>query len=475
MLVLEATGPAAGRLGASGRREFSVDGGTIGRASDNSWVLPHGAVSGHHASIKYAEGVFYITDTSTNGVFLNSRTNRLTRGQPYPISSGDVIIIEPFHIQASIVEERGVAPSPGVPAPAPVVPPPASAASDPFRGEDPFAWSEPGPPMPAPQGDEVDPLKLLGIDSGPRQAPRGPSAQDLLNAPPIADHFRPPPSSQPVAPPAAGPQMLIPEDYDPAAELRERESPRPPVAPPPVAPPPVARPPVPRPPVAREPTPAEPQPQRPRPIAEPVARQARRPEPGEDAGRAVLSQVLAGAGLPDAPVTPQLATHLGEILRVVVSGVMDVLRARQQIKDEFRMQATRFMQRDNNALKFSANVDDALHNLLVKQNPAYLGPVEAFEDAFRDLRNHQIAMLAGMRVAFESMLAEFDPDQLQAQFDRVVKKSTKPEAQYWEMYRQRAQDLARDIEVAFRDLFGDRFVSAYQEQFDRLNAQSRKR
>ena len=58
---------------------------------------------------------------------------------------------------------------------------------------------------------------------------------------------------------------------------------------------------------------------------------------------------------------------------------------------------THFRPADNNPLKFSANVDDALHNLLVKRNAAYLAPVEAFADAFEDLRNHQIAMLAGMR------------------------------------------------------------------------------
>ena len=58
------------------------------------------------------------------------------------------------------------------------------------------------------------------------------------------------------------------------------------------------------------------------------------------------------------------------------------------------MRLTQFRAADNNPLKFSANVDDALHNLLVKRNAAYLEPVEAFEDAFDDLRDHQIAMLA---------------------------------------------------------------------------------
>ncbi len=119
--------------------------------------------------------------------------------------------------------------------------------------------------------------------------------------------------------------------------------------------------------------------------------------------------MLAGAGLNPGDVTPELARNFGEILRVVVSGVIDVMQSRQQIKEEFGLRTTRVRPAENNPLKFSVDANDALHNLLVKRNPGYLAPVAAFEDAFADLRDHQMAMLAGMRVAFESMLAEFDP------------------------------------------------------------------
>ena len=107
--------------------------------------------------------------------------------------------------------------------------------------------------------------------------------------------------------------------------------------------------------------------------------------------------MLAGAGIDSSVVTPELAQNFGQILRVVVAGVIDVLQARQRLKDEFRMRVTTFKAAQNNPLKFSANVDDALYNLLVKRNAAFLGPVEAFEDAFDDVKNHQMAMLAGVR------------------------------------------------------------------------------
>ena len=197
----------------------------------------------------------------------------------------------------------------------------------------------------------------------------------------------------------------------------------------------------------------------------------------DDEVRVDLSAVLEGAGLDPKIVTPELARSFGQILRVVVAGVMDVLRARQQIKDEFRMRMTQFRSTDNNPLKFSANVDDALHNLLVKRNPAYLEPVEAFEDAFDDLRNHQIAVLAGMRVAFESMLAEFDPDRLQEQFDRELKRGSllgmPAKLRYWDLYRDSRRELLKDPEVSFRKLFGEEFAKAYEAQLQQLKAGSK--
>jgi len=157
--------------------------------------------------------------------------------------------------------------------------------------------------------------------------------------------------------------------------------------------------------------------------------------------------------------------------------VMDVLRARERIKDEFRMRMTTFKAADNNPLKFSANVEDALHNLLVKRNAAYLGPVEAFEDAFQDVRNHQMAMLAGVRVAYEAMLAEFEPGRLQEKFDRQVKSgsflSGPAKSKYWELYSNKFHDMVKDADTSFRHLFGDEFAKAYEEQLARLKTLNR--
>jgi type VI secretion system FHA domain protein len=188
-----------------------------------------------------------------------------------------------------------------------------------------------------------------------------------------------------------------------------------------------------------------------------------------------LHAVLLGAGLENIDVTPELARSFGEILRVVVAGLIDVLRARSDLKNEFRMDMTMYRQTANNPLKHSVNVDDALHNLLVKRNAAFLGPVEAFEDAFDDVRNHQLGMLAGMLAAFDALLAEFDPQRLQADFDRQLKKgallSAPAKLRYWDLYREKFHGMVKDPERCFRELFGNEFAEAYEEQLKRLKGQ----
>ena len=204
---------------------------------------------------------------------------------------------------------------------------------------------------------------------------------------------------------------------------------------------------------------------------------AERRAAGGASGGLDFGSLLAAAGIDPAQVTPELSEQFGQILRVVVAGLMDVLRSRERIKDEFRMRMTTFKQVDNNPLKYSANVEDALHNLLVKRNAAYLGPVEAFEDAFEDLRNHQMAMLAGMRVAYDAMLTEFEPGHLQEEFDRNLKSgsflSGPAKLKYWELYRNRFHDMVKDADSSFRNLFGDEFAKAYEEQLVRLRTVKR--
>ena len=119
-----------------------------------------------------------------------------------------------------------------------------------------------------------------------------------------------------------------------------------------------------------------------------------------------------------------------------------------------------------------------MFNLFSKRGGTFLSPVDAFREAFDDLRTHQIAMLAGMRGGFTELMKQFDPEKLQQSFDRGMKRAALLEVmnktKYWELYRELYASFGDDDET-FKRLFGDEFARAYDEQLRRLTAAAGKR
>jgi type VI secretion system FHA domain protein len=180
---------------------------------------------------------------------------------------------------------------------------------------------------------------------------------------------------------------------------------------------------------------------------------------------------LRSAGVDPASVPPETAAVMGNIMRSVVQGLIEVLRARSEIKTEFRMPVTQVKVSENNPLKFAANAEDAIGNLLGRRNSAYLGPQEAFEDALNDVRFHQLAMLVGVRAGFDSLMSRFDPEQLVELFERQGKRCGLfggAKGKYWELYALRFQELTADRDDTFRRLFGEEFARAYEQQLATL-------
>lgn len=167
----------------------------------------------------------------------------------------------------------------------------------------------------------------------------------------------------------------------------------------------------------------------------------------------------------------QLNQLAGEVIREMVSGLMQVLGSRSSIKNEFRMNVTTIQPVENNPLKFSANVDDALENMFLKQGNAYKKPVEAVREGFDGIAEHQIAILAGIRSAFKGVVERFDPVLLEARFSKQNKGGFIPgsqKAKNWELYLDYYNELVGDIDNTFQYLFGDDFVQAYEDQLQKL-------
>ncbi|MEW5712449.1 type VI secretion system-associated FHA domain protein TagH [Pseudomonas sp. SB113] len=403
----------------------------IGRSSDNDWVLPdpERLVSSQHCVIQYKDGRYYLTDNSTNGVELVNAGIRLRRGNSELLQDGELIRIGDYEIQARI--DFNVQPI----------------DSQPFAGDSPNSFealmgavvSKPAPtPVIAPQfqgASSMDTLPDLFDFLSPTAVP----------PPTVADHvpseqhdFRPPtPVPVPVIETPVASGSVIPEDWDLFGD-----TPAPLASAPPPAP-------------IIQPT----------PVVEPALPVADSQQPD------LLQAFLRGAGLDQLRLDKAQAEaqmeNIGRSYRLMVEGLIDVLRARASLKGEFRMQQTMIQPAENNPLKFAPNADEALLLLLRHGNQAFMAPDIAVRDSFDDLRAHQLAVMAGVEAAIKHLLTRFEPAQLEERMGKPGGLSNlfagSRQAQYWQQFTELYSNISREAQEDFQDLFGREFSRAYEE------------
>src|SRR4029079_10855754 len=133
-----------------------------------------------------------------------------------------------------------------------------------------------------------------------------------------------------------------------------------------------------------------------------------------------LEAFCRGAGIDPAslPIDQQnaLLTLAGQILRETVRGLMESLKARSDVKSRMRLNQTAIQPAENNPLKFSASVDEAVLKLLDPHGSRYLGPVESIRNSFADLRTHQQSLLAAIQAASDELMNRIEPGELQERF-----------------------------------------------------------
>lgn len=192
----------------------------------------------------------------------------------------------------------------------------------------------------------------------------------------------------------------------------------------------------------------------------------------------LLRALLEGLGNVQTPITtltPTLMKLIGTLLAESVRGAVDLLQARASVKREVRAEMTAIRPKQNNPLKFSPTATLALQHLLGPPVPGFLRADEAMRDAYRDLRAHELAVMAGMRSALAGLLQRFDPKTLES---RMTGKSGLEmllaggrRAQLWEAYQELFGQLSAEAEDDFHQVFGRAFLQAYEEQLDRLHNQ----
>lgn len=455
-LILTVTSEQRTGMGQGSRHVFGIRGGSIGRAEESDWVLPdmNLIVSKRHSIIDFRDGGFFLTDTSTNGVFLNDADKPLGYNNAVRLHENDQIAIGEYRIRVEMESADSFS--------APLFRDDSARSLDSVICES--GWQESEKPEPLPLGLRwEDGLRLESRPSLPREWE---SAGDGFSHPASQpDHT--PAINDAFSVPAAHAERL-PEDWDKMvvnADGRggdEVSQQNPPLADS----------------VVHSSRPLH-------GLADDIPKDSRHDAAvdavSQDFSSANnfngLSEFLRGAGIDPGNMrgdNPKLSLEqLGRLYREMVQGVMDVLIARSSLKNEFRMPHTIVRATENNPLKFSMGVDDALEYLFFKEGEGFLQPEDAFREAYQDIKKHQFATVAGMRAAFNSLLRMFAPARLQSGFKNRSKRggvlSRNKNAANWELYEKWYSELMADTDDHFQQLFASEFGRAYEEEIERLS------
>ncbi|WP_426285255.1 type VI secretion system-associated FHA domain protein TagH [Luteibacter sp. E-22] len=399
---------------------------TIGRAEQCDWVLHAHGVSRQHAVVRHINGLYFLEDRSTNGMLLNGTP--LRGGEPALLGDGDLVQIDTFEILVAIEspveqvarttarrETRDIADAaPAIRPPAPVI--------DVAQAPSLAASLVPGEGSATASFDPLAWFQTVlptGLDEA-RSTVASPTPWSHVS--PLDEHLVVPRVDHDAVP---RPTAVLPENWDRTRSL------------------------------FREPVPG---------LVATAAEALVAEVPVAEVPAAVDAKVEAApSGMAHAAVEP--------LFLLVLEGVMDVLRARAELKNGFRMPATLIRRTENNPLKFAPTAGEAMARLLAAPNEAFLSGEAAIVDAMDDIRLHQVALLSGVRAAFDDLIAQFDParfeDEGGPRRPRFLPGTGKGA---WDRYRAHYQGLAADPDERFRRLFGDEFARAYEDQLARFKS-----
>ncbi len=200
-------------------------------------------------------------------------------------------------------------------------------------------------------------------------------------------------------------------------------------------------------------------------------------EPQELTPADLLDAFFDGARISRSEIHPlvdplEVMRNAGQVLNEFIIGMSELLKCRANFKSVFRLDQTTTLPRQNNPLKLSADVRSAMKQLLVGEEGEFLGSTDAVREACCDLKFHHDAVLAAMNISFGEFADRFNPDELQENFDRALKKkplfSVLSQLKYWRLYCDLYPIMTQRGAGQFPHMFGEEFVREYEKQIAQL-------
>ena len=390
---------------------FGVEGGSIGRSTDNDWVLPDARryVSAHHARVNFQDGHYYLQDISTNGVYVNDEAEPLAKRESnhYRLREGDVLRIGEYRISVCLQDapagDSAVMPS-SIMAVHPVGP----------------AQTDIGAVLDLDDLLAVDPTGGAFGTAETESAPAGPASHESAAAAPrgTSAHSSPGPASQA---PSSAPRTRPADQSDETAARR-------------------------------------------------MARLARLSgHEGEERGLSrhdpALRAFCRGAGIKPEPLAAQTQglLHLaGQLLREALVGLKDVERAHGQLRAQFGIPLAPPEPGAGPTLGQST-VEELLLALIRQHDEHSLDAVRWLRERHDEIKAGEQALAQAARIAFLEFLRRLDPAELEARFARAARDPRDPAGpRYWEQFTAFYRSLLGPADQLPR-AFLESFAEAYKD------------
>jgi type VI secretion system FHA domain protein len=388
---------------------LGATGATIGRAPSNDWVLPDPQryVSARHARIACRNGQYFLEDLSTNGVFVNEDERPLGRDVARQLCSGDVLRVGEYQLVVSLEEESR--------------PAAAFAAS--------AAPGDPAPGVPTRIGElrtvarTAQPDLGSALDLGELLVPDAPgSGLQPVNA-----------FGQSVGSAAAA-QVLAETSpgLDDAAIARR---------------------------IAR------------------LARAAQR-NPKNRTSLPALFDVQSGlaafgrgAGIDIERLPADAQTRLmhlaGQLVREALVGLKDLERARNEIRNRFRIEIEIEADADDPRPSLAGlAVEELLVSLLNQHESRQTDAVQWLRETIDAAKAHEHAAALALRTAFIEFVDRLDPAELEARFERASRRGKflgNGRAGYWDLYAEFYRSLIEMPADHLPHTFVEAFAKAYKD------------
>ncbi|WP_219703733.1 type VI secretion system-associated FHA domain protein TagH [Marinomonas lutimaris] len=411
---------------------------TFGRSQDCGWHLPdpEKVISNKHGEIVNEGGLFYVHDYSTNGLFVNHSVSPIGKGGKHQLVDGDVFSVGDFQIEVAL------------------------------------------------QGDKGNSLQIEEVDFPLSDQKQAASVQstfpDSASAPYQADNMLEESMTAPVMTPVSGDDgsssaNLIPEDWG-AFAFSDGASLDPFSGEGQIAPQPQPQP--------------QPQPESniesiSPPISEgegrmyDVKKQASHTSVGEQGSagnqQALMQAFLEGLGV-SSVVRAELETEkqwfeMGVGLNSLLMGVINSLRQRASMKNQMKINRTMFQVEQNNPLKFSATIDDAIQNLYTRKSTSFLGAASSIKESFDDLHRHENATLAAASSSLEALLKLLGPESISRKADEnnsLLKfMPNNSGAASWKIYQELHQEYSKEVDQKGVMALSDEFLNAYDNYINK--------